>query len=195
MDARSLTGRSECMKREAHLSTVFNPSSVAIAGVGPTTAGKWYLDSLLISGFKGNVYPIQPNGGEISGMRIYASINDIPGPVDHVICCIPARFVPQLIRECAEKGVKAVSLFTSGFSETGTDEGRQLEAEIVRLARVSGTRLIGPNCMGVYSPRIGLSFVTDFPREAGGVSLVCQSGGNTIYLVPLGAGRGGPLRK
>ncbi len=178
------------MNREAHLSTVFNPSSVAIAGVGPITAGKWYLESLLSSGFKGNVYPIHPNGGEISGMRIYASINDIPGPVDHVICCIPARFVPQLIRECAEKGVKAVSLFTSGFSETGTDEGRQLEAEIVRLAQVSRTRLIGPNCMGVYNPRIGLSFVTDFPREAGGVSLVCQSGGNTIYLVRLAAERG-----
>jgi acyl-CoA synthetase (NDP forming) len=178
------------MNRETHLSAAFSPSSVAIAGVGPITAGKWYLDSLLSSGFKGKIYPIHPSGGEMSGLKTYASIKDIPDSVDYVICCIPARFVPQLIKECAERRVKAVSLFTSGFSETGSDEGRRLEAEIVRVARVSGTRLIGPNCMGVYNPRSGLSFVTDFPREAGGVALVCQSGGNTIYFVRLAAERG-----
>jgi len=178
------------VSRTTHLNAAFNPSSVAIAGVGPITAGKWYLDSLLTSGFKGSIYPVPPSGGEVSGLKVYASVQDIPGPVDYVICCIPARFTPQLIRECAEKGVKAVSLFTSGFSEAGTDEGRRLEAEIVRLAQAGGTRLIGPNCMGVYNPRIGFSFVTDFPREAGGVALVCQSGGNTIYFVRLAAERG-----
>jgi acyl-CoA synthetase (NDP forming) len=178
------------MNRTTHLEAVFKPSSVAIAGVGPVTAGKWYLESLIESGFKGGLYPVHPDGGEMSGLRIYTSVKDIPESVDYVICCIPARFVPQLIKECADKRAKAVSLFTSGFSETGTDEGRQLEAEIVRLARVSGTRLIGPNCMGVYNPRVGFSFVTDFPKEAGGVSLVCQSGGNTIYFVRLAAERG-----
>lgn len=178
------------MNRTTHLDAVFNPSSVAIAGVGPITAGKWYLESLIKSGFKGSLYPVHPDGGEMSGLRIYTSVKDIPESVDYVICCIPARFVPQLIKECADKRVKVVSLFTSGFSETGTDDGRQLETEIVRLARVSGTRLIGPNCMGVYNPRIGFSFVTDFPREAGGVALVCQSGGNTIYFVRLAAERG-----
>lgn len=178
------------MNGTTHLTAAFNPSSVAITGVGPVTAGRLYLESLLSSGFKGNVYPVHPDGGEMSGLKIYTSIKDIPGPVDYVICCIPARFAPQLIKECADKAVKVVSLFTSGFSEAGTDEGRQLEAEIVRLAQVSDTRLIGPNCMGVYNPRIGFSFVTDFPREAGGVSLVCQSGGNTIYFVRLAAERG-----
>ncbi|MBM4445320.1 MAG: hypothetical protein FJ020_08490 [Chloroflexi bacterium] len=178
------------MNRTTRLNAAFNPSSVAIAGVGPVTAGKWYLDSLLSSGFKGPIYPIHPNGGEASGLKVYASIRDIPGLVDYVICCIPARLVPQLIRDCAEKGVKVVSLFTSGFSETGTDEGKRLEAKIVRLAGAGGTRLIGPNCMGVYSPSSGLSFVSDFPREAGGVALVCQSGGNTIYFVRLAAERG-----
>ena len=178
------------MNRETHLSAAFSPSSVAIAGVGPVTAGKWYLESLLSSGFKGKIYPIHPSGGEMSGLKIYARVKDIPGSVDYVICCIPARLVPQLIKECADKQVKAVSLFTSGFSETGSDEGRRLEAEIVRLAQLGGTRLIGPNCMGVYNPRSGLSFVTDFPKEAGGVSLVCQSGGNTIYFVRLAAERG-----
>ena len=190
MNYEDWRGKLIIMNRMTNLNTAFNPASVAIVGVGPMTAGKWYLESLISSGFKGIIYPVHPDGGEMSGMKIYANMKDIPGSVDHVICCIPARFVPQLLRDCAEKGVKVVSLFTSGFSETGTDEGRQLEMDIVRLAQASGTRLIGPNCMGVYSPRVGFSFVADFPREAGGVSLVCQSGGNTIYFVRLAAERG-----
>src|SRR5512136_92271 len=178
------------MNRTEHLDAAFHPGSVAVIGVGPITAGRFYVESLLASGFKGSLYPIHPDGGEISGLNILRSLKDVPGPVDLVISCIPARFVPRLIRECAEKHVKVVSMFTSGFSETGSETGQQLEAEIVRIARDAGIRLIGPNCMGVYSPKAGVSFVTDFPRENGGIALVCQSGGNTIYLVRLGAERG-----
>ncbi len=178
------------MNRTAHLDTAFAPDSVAVIGVGPMTAGRFYVESLLAAGFKGRIYPIHPNGGEISGLSIYRSLTDMPDPVDLVISCIPARFVPQLIRESADKQVKVVSMFTSGFSETGSDVGRKLEAEIVQIAKGAGIRLIGPNCMGVYSPKGGVSFVTDFPKESGGVALVCQSGGNAIYLVRLAAERG-----
>jgi acyl-CoA synthetase (NDP forming) len=188
--ARARTVAGESMNRTVHLDTAFAPSSIAVIGVGPITAGRFYVESLLASGYKGIIYPIHPDGGEISGLTILRSLKDIAGPVDLVISCIPARFVPQLIRECAEKQVKAVSMFTSGFSETGSETGRQLEAEIVRIARDAGIRLIGPNCMGIYSPKSGVSFVNDFPRESGGIALVCQSGGNTIYLVRLGAERG-----
>ncbi|MBN2099348.1 MAG: CoA-binding protein [Dehalococcoidia bacterium] len=178
------------MRRTEHLDTAFAPSSIAVIGVGPITAGRFYVESLLAAGYRGPLYPIHPDGGEISGLKILRSLKDVAGPVDFVESCIPARFVPQLIRECAEKHVKVVSMFTSGFSETGSEMGRQLEAEIVRVARDAGIRLIGPNCMGVYSPKAGVSFVPDFPRESGGVALVCQSGGNTIYLVRLAAERG-----
>jgi len=178
------------MNRTQHLDAAFSPSSVAVIGVGPITAGRFYVESLLASGFKGPIYPVHPNGGEISGLSIYRNLRDVVGPVDLVISCIPARFVPQLIRECAEKQVRVVSMFTSGFSETGSETGRQLEAEIVRIAHGAEIRLIGPNCMGVYSPKSGVSFVTDFPKESGGVALVCQSGGNAIYLVRLAAERG-----
>jgi acyl-CoA synthetase (NDP forming) len=178
------------MSRTANLGTAFAPTSVAVIGVGPITAGRFYVESLLASGFKGPLYPVHPNGGEISGLNILRSLKVIDGPVDFVMSCIPARHVPQLIRECAETHVKVVSMFTSGFSETGSEMGRQLEAEIVRIARDAGIRLIGPNCMGVYNPRAGVSFVPDFPREGGGVALVCQSGGNAIYLVRLAAERG-----
>ena len=180
----------ESMSRTAHLDTAFSPNSVAVIGVGPITAGRFYVESLLAAGFKGPIYPIHPNGGEISGLGIYRNLRDVAGPVDLVISCIPARFVPQLIRECAEKRVKVVSMFTSGFSETGSETGRHLEAETVRIAHGAGIRLIGPNCMGIYSPKSGVSFVTDFPKDNGGVALVCQSGGHAIYLVRLAAERG-----
>jgi acyl-CoA synthetase (NDP forming) len=179
-----------CVNRTEHLDTAFAPGSIAVIGVGPITAGRFYVESLLAAGFKGSLYPIHPNGGEISGLKILRSLKDIDGPVDFVESCIPARFVPQLIRECAEKQVKVVSMFTSGFSETGSETGRQLEAEIVSIAQDAGIRLVGPNCMGIYSPKRGVSFVTDFPKESGGVALVCQSGGNTIYLVRLAVERG-----
>lgn len=178
------------MKHTEHLRSAFAPDSVAVVGVGPITAGGFYVESLIAAGFRGTIYPVHPNGGSVSGLRIYRNLKDVVGPVDLVISCIPARSVPDLIRECAEKHVKAVSMFTSGFSETGSQMGRELEKEIVRIAHDAGIRLIGPNCMGIYSPKSGVSFVGDFPRETGGVALVCQSGGNTMYLVRLGAERG-----
>jgi acyl-CoA synthetase (NDP forming) len=178
------------MKRTASLDIAFSPSSVAIAGVGPATAGKNYLESLLDSGFKGKIYPLNPRGGEISGMPVYPNIKDVPEPVDYVISCVPADMTPQLVEDCTENKAKVLSLFTAGFSETGTEQGRRLEAEICRLAQKGRLRLIGPNCMGVYSPKAGLSFVSDFPRETGRVAFVCQSGGNTIYFVRLATQRG-----
>jgi acetate---CoA ligase (ADP-forming) len=178
------------MNRTAHLDAAFSPGSVAVIGVGPITSGRFYVESLLAAGFRGPIYPVHPNGGEVSGLRIHRSLGDVPGPVDLVISCIPARFVPGLIRECAEKQVKVVVMFTSGFSETGSQAGRTLEDEIVRTAREGGVRLIGPNCMGTYTPAAGVSFVTDFPKESGSAALVCQSGGHAIYLVRLAAERG-----
>jgi len=178
------------MDRTASLDIAFNPRSVAVAGVGPETTGRLYVESLRRTGFAGEVYPLHPKGGEIDGLKVYAGLAQVPGPVDLVISCVPAHLVPQLLRDCSEKGVKVLSMFTSGFSELGTEEGRRLEAEIVRLARAGGVRLIGPNCMGIYCPAGGLSFVFDFPRDRGSVALVCQSGGHTIYFVRAAARRG-----
>ncbi len=178
------------MNRTTHLDIAFAPRSVAVIGAGPATAGRFYVESLQAAGFSGPLYPVHPDGGQILGLPVCRTLADAPGPVDLVISCIPARFVPQLVHDCARKQVRVLSMFTSGFSETGSEKGRALEDEIVRIAAEGGVRLIGPNCMGVYSPRGGVSFVTDFPRNPGGVALVCQSGGNAIYLVRLAAERG-----
>ncbi|MBM3118728.1 MAG: hypothetical protein FJ006_04115 [Chloroflexi bacterium] len=182
------------MAGNANLDFIFHPKSVAIAGVSTNRPyediAETYLRALIECGFSGPIYPINPKGGEIRGLKIYPNVKDIPDSLDYVICCIPAPSVPQLIKDCTTKGVKAVQFFTSGFSETGTEEGKRLEAEICDLARQSGTRLIGPNCMGVYSPKVGLSFAPDYPRESGAVGFICQSGSNAIYFTRYAAQRG-----
>lgn len=178
------------MKRTDGFQPIFDPASVAVAGVSPGSAGERYIDYLLQYGFKGGIYPLRPKGGEFRGLKMYPSIKDIPGSVDQIICCIPAQHVPELLNDGVDKGAKAAVLHTAGFSETGRPEGRELEAEILRVARARGMRLIGPNCMGVYRPQAGLAFAYGLPRESGRVALICQSGGNSLFLVRAAAERG-----
>jgi acyl-CoA synthetase (NDP forming) len=182
------------MAGNADLDGVFNPKSVAIVGISTTLArdnmAAVYLKALVQCNFKGGIYPINPKGGDFLGFKVYPNVKDVPDSVDYVISCIPAASTPQLVRDCVAKGVKAVQFFTSGFSEDGTEEGRRLEAEICDIAREGGVRLIGPNCMGVYCPKAGLSFALDYSTESGPVALICQSGGNAIYFVRHAAQRG-----
>ena len=176
------------MTKPRSLESIFSPTSVAIAGAGGI--GQAFLACLLDSGFKGKVYPLSTKGGEALGLEVYPSIMDVPEPVDFVIACIPASVSPQLIRDCVAKGVKAVSFFTAGFSEAGTREGQELEEEMLGAAQAGGLRILGPNCVGVYHPKVGLSFSSDNPKESGQVALICQSGGNAIYIVRAAAQRG-----
>ena len=178
-----------------NLDYVFNPRSIAVAGVSTKqtnllTPGQRYLKYALDFGFKGKIYPVNPTGGEILGLKIYPDIKETPGPVDYVISCIPASAAPQLVKDCDTKGVKVIHFYTSGFSETGNEEGKRLEEEVSSLAHQSGIRIIGPNSGGIYCPQAGLSFFPDFAKESGPVALICQSGGNSVYLVQEGAKRG-----
>ncbi len=172
------------------LDAAFNPRSVAIAGASPGKQGMLFLGSYMASGYKGHLYPINSKGQEAAGLKGYASIRGVPEPVDLVVCCIPAPAVPALIRDCGAKGVKVVSVFTAGFSEGETDEGRRLEKEVARAARETGVRVIGPNCLGVYSPKVGICYATDFPTEAGSVACIIQSGGNSVYITRAAGHRG-----
>jgi len=181
------------MEKNRALDAVFNLRSVAVVGVArgeDFNTGRLFLDHIIDYGFKGRIYPVNPKGGEVRGLKIHPSLKEIPGRVDYVICCIPAPLVPQLIKDSAAKGVKAVGIFTSGFSELGTRQGREREDEIKRLAHATGVRVIGPNCLGIHSPKAGFSYVPDFPRESGDVSFLCQSGGHSTYLVRAAAARG-----
>ncbi len=181
------------MDKNQALDAVFNLKSVAIVGVAKGdefNTRRLFLNHIIEYGFKGQVYLVNPKGGEVLGIKIHPQLKDIPGTVDYVISCIRAPLVPQLIKDSATKGVKAICVFTSGFSEFGTQQGRDLEREIQQLAQTTSVRIIGPNCLGIHSPKAGFSFVPDFAHEAGHVAYLCQSGGNTLYLVRAAAARG-----
>jgi len=172
---------------------MFEPTSVAVAGVSKTyNTGQAFLECLLASGFKGKIYPLNPKhkGAEILGLKAYASVGEIPGPVDYAISCVPSPSAPQLIRECAAKGVRIVCVFTAGFSESGQEEGQDLEDQLRQAAQGSDLRILGPNCLGLYAPRLGMSFASDLPKESGGVALISQSGGSAIQLIRDAGQRG-----
>lgn len=165
------------------LESIFHPRSIAIVGASnnPRRAiNRFFLYPLLEFGYKGRIYPINPTASEIAGLKVYPSIMDIPGPVDHVTCAIRATLTPQLMRECVAKGVKLIQLYTSGFSETGEEKGIRLEKEIVEIARQGGVRVLGPNCMGIYCPDSRISYEDFFSKQSGNVGLLSQSGGNSI---------------
>jgi len=179
----------------SNLDAIFNPRSIAIVGVSTKAVsgelgGNAYLEAMIACGFKGELYPVNPKGGEVRGLKVYPSVRDIPGPVDYVISAIPARGALQLTRDCAAKGVKAMHFFTSGFSELGQPEGIKLEKDVLAIAREHGIRVVGPNCMGVYCPSSGVSFLADLTNASGNVGAICQSGGNAIYLAREAARRG-----
>jgi acyl-CoA synthetase (NDP forming) len=170
------------------LDQIFHPRSIAIVGV-PSGGGKGmgggFLGSLLELKFQENhdLYPVNPKIDEIDGLRCYPSILDIEGHVDHVISMIPARFVPTLVDQCIEKGVRSIHFFTAGFSETGDEEMAKTEREFIQKLNDAGIRAIGPNCMGLYIPDERVAFMNGFPAESGEVFLLSQSGANAGDIV------------
>jgi acyl-CoA synthetase (NDP forming) len=172
-------------KGPASLASILNPRSVAVAGASanPDSPGHDYVRALLDLGFPGPIYPIHPRERELLGLTVHASLRDVPGDVDYVISCVPAEAVLDLLDACAEKGVRAVQLFTGRFSETGREDAAALEQEVLRRARAAGLRLIGPNCMGLHDPQRGLSFRPDLPQRAGPVAFLSQSGNNTSEVL------------
>jgi len=172
---------------------MFNPRSIAVVGASSAVynpATIIFLNNLISFGYKGKIYPINPNESEVCGLKVYPNIRDIPGPVDHVISAIPARMIPQLLDDCKAKGVKTLHLYTAGFAETGDDDRCDLQQDIVSIARDSGVRILGPNCMGIYSPKAGISFCPDFPREPGQVGFIAQSGSYSLLVVRAASARG-----
>lgn len=139
----------------------FKPKAVAVIGAStkPGKIGHESLRSLLTSGYRGKVYPVNPQAEEVLGLKAYPSMLDVPGEVDLAVITLPAPAVPEVMRQCAEKGVKAVVIISGGFGESGL-EGRELEEEVVRIAKKGGARVIGPNCIGVFDghSRVDTSF-------------------------------------
>ena len=172
------------------LNPLFHPRSIAVVGASPDLDDLSFMDIIVSNGFPGDVYPVNHRGGEVLGRQIYASVKDIPGPVDYVFLQIPAKATVEVIRDCVAKGVKLAALYTAGFGESEIKGGSELEQELLRIARKGGVRLLGPNCMGFYCPAAKLAFSYDLPQESGTVGALCQSGGHSGHLVKAGAQRG-----
>jgi len=167
----------------AQIDGLFNSRSVAVVGVPrEMKVGRVFLTALLDQGFDGRIYPVNPSAGEIDGLKTYPTVTDIPGPVDLAIVLVPLEYSLEVVRQCAVKGVKGAVLFTAGFSETGTKQGADLEQELVRVARQAGMRLIGPNGMGLYCPKTGLSFFPRVSKTPGPVGMISHSGSLTNIL-------------
>lgn len=169
----------------AQLDRAFNARVVAVVGDKRHNAFIWLRG---LRNFSRQLYSVQIEPKEVAaieamGVRNVRSLSEIPEPIDYVVLVVPRAAVPSALRDCARQQVGAVTVFTAGFSETGEAEGIRLEQEIVAIARQANLLVIGPNCMGVANPGLGLC---NFPGEASGpeaagpVAFMGQSGTHTI---------------
>ncbi len=149
-----------------------------------------------MSTFTGRLYSVQidPNelpGIEQLGVKNYKSLLDIPEPVDYVLVAVPRAVAPRIIAECIRKGVGGASLFTSGFAETHSEEGAGLQETLIGMAREAKLNLIGPNCMGVFNPKLGVrQDINQYHGQSGPVGFISQSGTHAIFFSQVGARHG-----
>ena len=160
------------------LDYVFAPQNVAVIGATetPGSVGRTILWNLISSPFGGTVFPVNPKRPGVLGIKAYASVAEVPEPVDLAVVVTPAATVPGIIGECVEAGVKSAIVISAGFKETGS-AGAELERQIMQQAHRGGVRIIGPNCLGVMSPTTGLNatFANGMARR-GNVGFISQSG-------------------
>ncbi|MBV9151565.1 MAG: CoA-binding protein, partial [Alphaproteobacteria bacterium] len=178
------------------LAPLLAPASVAIFGASndPTRISGRSLRYYREAGFKGGLYPINPTRDTVQGLRAYPDLASVSGPVDCAVIAVPANLAIEAMESCVAKGVKGVVMFTAGFAEIGA-EGRTMQGRITQIARDSGIRLCGPNCLGLFNMRTGhtptfSSFLEEGPTPAGPLGMVTQSGAFGTHLLALAARRG-----
>ena len=177
----------------------FYPSSIAVIGVSPRAEnlGRNIVANLVEFEYQGVVHPVGPRGGVIETHRIYPSVSAIPDEVDLAVILTPAETVPAVLEACGQKGIRHAIIETAGFREY-TDQGRQLEEQILSIARQHDIRFVGPNCIGAINMENG--FCVPFPRlkkffKRGEVSIITQSGGVGMSALNLMANEGLGLNK
>lgn len=176
------------------LKYLFEPRSVAFVGASSNVmkSGGMFMISLLLDKYAGTIYPVNPKEQEIMGLKCYPSLSDIDGDVDLAVLTIPAQSMLSAVEQCARKKVKFAIVHAAGFSEMGA-EGKEMERKMVEIARMGGVRLIGPNCMGIYTSRGRINTIVPhvrIPNIPGGLSFVGQSGWSAEVTVQFGTIRG-----
>lgn len=156
----------------------FKPKSVAVIGASRNSKklGAQILKNIIKSGFKGKIYPINPQTKKIQGLVCYPSVLEVSGKIDLAVVVIPKNIVPLVLEGIGKKGIKSVIIITAGFGETGK-EGRKLEVELRNIAEKYNLRIIGPNCLGIIDTRVPIncSFADTFPLKKN-LAVVSQSG-------------------
>jgi acyl-CoA synthetase (NDP forming) len=168
---------------------LFEPRTVAVVGASAKGGAlpNVFIRRIREFGYAGEIYPIHPTAAEIDGLKAYRSLGETPRPVDYAYIAIAAAQVPPLLRQSAGR-VGYAQVISSGFGEV--EEGRGLQDELVAAARDGGARLIGPNCLGIYTPRGRVRFTESGPEEVGAVGIISQSGGLGTDIIRRGLSRG-----
>jgi acyl-CoA synthetase (NDP forming) len=169
------------------------PRTVAVVGSKKADGYMWLRN---YSTFGGKVYSVQIDPNEIPGIEAmgvpnFSSLTEIPDEIDYVMLAVPRQVAPRVMADCAKKGVGGAALFTSGFAETGEEEGSRLQDELLRIAREGDVALIGPNCMGLYNRRLGVrQSAEQAAGEGGEVGFISQSGTHAINFGLVGEQHG-----
>ena len=172
---------------------MFYPESIAIVGASRDVrkTGYGWTKGLIDVGFNGSIYPVNPNGGELLGLKIYSNLKEIPGTIDYVIVTIPREAIPNLLDDCAAKKAKVIHFFTAGFNEIGDTASHKLEDELRKKVYQNAFQIIGPNCIGAYCPEHKLPYGPGgMIGKNGEVGFIAQSGGVGAKLVELGMAQG-----
>jgi acetyltransferase len=160
---------------------LFYPESVAVIGASESVdnLGKEVVEKLVNFGYRGKIYAVGPQGGEIFGVPIYRSVDELPGKIELAVIIAPARFVSDMLDKCGEKGARWAIIETAGFRERGA-QGKMLEEEIIKTSKKFGIRFVGPNCLGVVNTAHNLYtffFSSNAPFRKGNIGIFSQSGG------------------
>ena len=168
---------------------LFAPKTVAVVGASTkgTALPNVFIRRIREFGFTGEIYPIHPAADQIDGLPAYRTLADTPQPVDYAYIAIAAAQIAPML-EAANGRVRFAQVISSGFGEV--DEGKDLQAKLAAAARAGGMRLIGPNCLGLYTPRGRVTFTEIGPKELGPVGIVSQSGGLGTDIIRRGLARG-----
>jgi acyl-CoA synthetase (NDP forming) len=168
---------------------LFAPRGIAVAGASTRRPGfgNMFLRFYRRAGYRGKLFAIHPQAAEIDGVPAVASLADVRGQVDYALVAVPASRCAEVVASAA--GIGFVQVMSGGFRETG-GEGAKLEDDLAAAARGAGARLLGPNCMGVYSPAGGQTFIGGEPGEPGRITVISQSGGMAGEIIRSGEHRG-----
>ena len=168
---------------------LFMPKTVAV--VGASTKGNAlpnvFIRRIREYGFKGEIYPIHPTASSIDGIPAYPNLGATPQPVDYAYIAVSAAQIPDMLTVAAGR-VRYAQVVSSGFGEV--DEGKDLQQRLLNAARAGGMRLLGPNCLGIYTPRGKITFTEISPPEVGHVGVISQSGGLGTDIIRRGLSRG-----